>query len=334
MKTTTTEKKIFHIFTLMQKLHAGEELYPQNERLLAELDVNERTLRRYLDDICQLYRHLLIIEKKQKYLGGKKLSIYRVVDREADISTTLRFFLEESNELGWILSLIHENDPSALTKLNEKDKETIEKNIIQDKDIFLFKSNPFENLQDKEESKFFAQLKIAVKNHEYRTITYLYDSTEILENVKCLKLIFANNNWYLAVETQADKLRLLRITFIKQIAYASKSNYQTHILAKYRHYFETMQNAMSLHGVVIHTAVLKASPAIQRYFKKEMKPFLISQKFIEVCNDGSIVFSIDYTQALEVLPFIKQWLPDIEILEPKELKEELKIHLKKALTLL
>lgn len=56
--------------------------------------------------------------------------------------------------------------------------------------------------------------KNAVKNHEYRTIVYEYDQVEHLENVKCLKIIFTNNNWYLAIETQEDMFRLLRISFI------------------------------------------------------------------------------------------------------------------------
>jgi predicted DNA-binding transcriptional regulator YafY len=36
-----------------------------------------------------------------------------------------------------------------------------------------------------------------------------------------------------------------------------------------------------------------------------------------------VVFSVEYTQPLEVLPFIKEWLPNMEILEPKELREML-----------
>jgi len=53
-----------------------------------------------------------------------------------------------------------------------------------------------------------------------------------------------------------------------------------------------------------------------------MKKFLSSQKFIEELEDGSVVFSIEYTQALEVLPFIQKWIPDLIILEPQELKKE------------
>lgn len=331
MKSTTTEKKIIHIFSLMQKLHAGEELYPQSERLLDELGVNERTLRRYLEDIYRLYGHIIVSEKKQKYLNGKKILVYRTSNPEQDISKILRFFLEETNELSWILTLIEENNPSLFQKLSVPEKEAIEKSVTQDKEIFLFKSNPFENLQNGQ-AKLFLGLKTAVKNREYRTIVYHYEKVELLENVKCLKLVFTNNNWYIAVETALEELRLLRIAFIKEVRYAQKTTYQAHTLAKYRYYFETMQNAMSLQGVALKTAILKASPYVSRYFMSEMKPFFASQKFIETQNDGSIVFSVDYTQTLEILPFVKHWLPDLEILEPKELKDAYAQDLKKALS--
>ncbi|MBV5278485.1 MAG: hypothetical protein J0647_05545 [Campylobacteraceae bacterium] len=75
MKQNNTESKINHIFKLMQKLHAGEEIYAQNENILEELRINERTLRRYLEDIHTLYSHILVVEKKQKKLDGRKVSI-------------------------------------------------------------------------------------------------------------------------------------------------------------------------------------------------------------------------------------------------------------------
>jgi len=331
MKSTTTEKKIIHIFSLMQKLYAGEELYPQNERLLEEFGINERTLRRYLEDIHHLYGHILICEKKQKYLNGKKILVYRTLNPEQDVSKILRFFLEESNELSWILTLINENNPSLLSKLSISEKEVIEKSVVEDREIFLFKSNPFENLQNGQ-AKLFSTIKSAVKNREYRTIKYHYEKEEILENAKCLKLVFTNNNWYVAVETVLEELRLLRIAFIKEVRYAQRTTFQPHTLAKYRNYFETMQNAMSLQGVVLKTAILRSTPRISRYFASDMKPFFTSQKFIEMQNDGSVVFSVDYTQVLEILPFVKQWLPELEILEPKELKDAYAEDLRKALS--
>lgn len=277
----------------MQKLHAGEEVYAQNENILEELRINERTLRRYLEDIHTLYSHILVVEKKQKKVDGRKVSIYRVFDKEEDVAEVLRFFLEESNELGWILSLIHEKDPSMILKLNDEEKESIEESMCdEDDDIFVFRTNPFETLQDKKHVKIYEQLKLAVKNHEYRNIVYLRHKEEVFKNAKCLKLIFVNSNWYIAIETDESKLRLLRITFIKSVTYASKATYHAYILARYENYFDNMQNALSLYGMPQKRAILRASPFITRYFNEGMKPFFHSQKFIETTQDGSVIFSI------------------------------------------
>jgi predicted DNA-binding transcriptional regulator YafY len=96
------------------------------------------------------------------------------------------------------------------------------------------------------------------------------------------------------------------------------------VLVKYKKHFENIQNAMTLYGEPIKKATCKASAKIAIYFQKDMKPFLSSQKYIRTCDDGSIDFELSYTQAIEVLPFIKQWLPDIKILEPKSLIDTLK----------
>ena len=91
---------------------------------------------------------------------------------------------------------------------------------------------------------------------------------------------------------------------------------------------------MSLPSEPFQRAVLKASPKVSIYFRKGMKSFFPSQKLNETMSDGSVIFSIDFTQDMEILPFIKRWLPDIEILEPKSLRDKFKDELKAALDLL
>ena len=79
------------------------------------------------------------------------------------------------------------------------------------------------------------------------------------------------------------------------------------------------------------TAKIKATPNIARYFDKGMKKFFPSQRFIKKEEDGSIIFSVNYTQELEILPFIQKWLPDLIILSPEELKKSYIAKLKTAI---
>ncbi|MDR0676856.1 MAG: WYL domain-containing protein [Elusimicrobiota bacterium] len=321
--------KTVHILTLLKKLCNGEELYPQKKSILNELEVDTRTLERYLKEIKDFFGNAILTEKRFIESRTKSLTTYRMID-ENDIIKLLKILLEkDSNDISWIFPLVYENDMKFLKELNNKIRDAITKNMKKNNDIFLFKANPFEDTQN----VFFTKLQKAIKNMEYRDIIYEYKEKEALKNVKCLKLIFINSNWYLACEEKNQKFRLLRISFIKDVAYPkTKTGYQRSILLKYKTYFENMQNAMTLQDVKPQKAILCADKNIACYFKEEMKPFFISQQFIRENSDGSIVFSILYTQPLEILPFIKNWLPNIKILEPQSLKAELKKELKKALS--
>ena len=85
---------------------------------------------------------------------------------------------------------------------------------------------------------------------------------------------------------------------------------------------DNLQNAMTLYRVEPKIATLKASKFIARYFEDGMKKFLSTQKFKEKLEDGSIIFTIKYTQPMEILPLIQKWMPDLTIIEPQELKDE------------
>ncbi|MFC2073795.1 helix-turn-helix transcriptional regulator [Campylobacterota bacterium] len=326
--STTINKKINHIFILLERLARGEELFAQDEELLEDLSVNERTLRRYLEDIHELYGHIVTTEKKNKESTERKVTVYRVVDKKKDVADIFRFFLENTTDLSWLLQIVHENNPKLLDEAH--DKKTLEAHIKQDEDVFLFKSNPFESMDDADQQKLFALAKTAVKNQEYRTINYFYSEQEYLTDVKCLKLIFMSNNWYLAVEDN-DNIRFLRVSFIRSIQYSKKSSkYPVKTLEKYQSFFEKLQNPMTL-NISSETAVLKASSKVALYFMESMKPFFPSQKFVKNHEDGSVEFTVEYTQPLEILPFIKQWQPDLCIISPRKLVDELKSDLHKSL---
>jgi predicted DNA-binding transcriptional regulator YafY len=245
--STTINKKINHIYLLLEKLANGEELYPQNPRLQSELDVNERTLRRYLEDIYTLYSHIVVTKKIPKEFSDRKVTVYKVVDKEKDISAVFKFFLNHSDDLSWLLQLAYENNPKLLRDFKDENRESLEKLLKEDEDIFLFVGSPFESMDDNKFLQTFSQLKTAVKNHEYRDILYGYEGEEYLKNLKCLKLIHTDNNWYIAVETSEEVLRLLRVAFIEQVVYSKgQSSFHKSILNKYSNYFKNMKNAMSL----------------------------------------------------------------------------------------
>jgi predicted DNA-binding transcriptional regulator YafY len=331
---TNRQNKLFHLLRLMGYMLKGRELYTQDVTLTDELGVDERTLRRYLEEIEENYDDLIVCDKQNRIIGGRKVTVYRTIDPTKDIADILSFFINnDAQGMGWLMQLIHTNDPMILKGFDDDQKKALQRQAKKDKDVVLFRTNPLENLMDPETEKLLRKLKNAVKNHEYSTFQYTYNHhSETLEDLKCLKLIFMKNNWYLATENEEHKFRFLRVAFIDTIDYSTKSSYQKSVLDRYDDFFATMQNPMSLPFVPKKTALLKAHGRIAIYFKESMKKFLESQTFIREEEDG-VVFSVQYTQPLEILPFIKEWLPDMEILEPTELRnillDELNNYLQK-----
>lgn len=335
---TTINKKINTIFILLERLAKGEELFSQDENLQLDLfeetgEAQERALRRYLEDIHTLYGDIVLTEKIKKEFTTRKVTIYRVHDRTKDVSTILKFFIENSDDLSWVLQMINENDPSFLKDLDVSDRVEIEGNIKEDEGIFVFKGSPFESFEDSDKKEIFSQLKKAVKNHEYRTFTYKKTKEEVFENLKCIKLVYMNNNWYLATEDEEKTFRFLRLSFIKKVGYATegKETFQASRVDHYHAYFASLQNAMTLANVAFKKATLKVSPNMALYFEESMKPFFPSQEYVRKEEDGSIVFTVEYTQPLEILPFVKYWQPSITILGPDKLKEALVRDLKQSI---
>ena len=130
-------------------------------------------------------------------------------------------------------------------------------------------------------------------------------------------------NWYLAYVDDKDRVKFGRISFMEKVEYASKAeSFQPTTVKKQMAFLQTIQNAMTLYDRPKKIATLKASGYSAKYFYDGMKPFLSSQKFVEKLDDGSVIFTVEYTQPLEVLPFIQSWLPSLSILEPADLKEK------------
>jgi predicted DNA-binding transcriptional regulator YafY len=144
--------------------------------------------------------------------------------------------------------------------------------------------------------------------------------------------VFVDDNWYLAIENEEKECLLLRVTFIKEcLETYDKNTYQKSVLEKYNDYFLNLQNSHTLYGVDKKIARLKIDKEKSHYFSKDMKLFFPSQKFIHSNDDGSAEIEISYTRSLEILPFVKRWMPFMHIISPDDLKDEYRKDLEKAL---
>jgi len=319
-KTNQTDKKVMAIFKLIEYFLDGKEITKNDPILLEEFQCSTKTLERYLKDLERRYKNIVTIKQSRK-------NYYKLI-KASDI--IMEFLKYDESDIGVIFDWL-KNESIFLKEMEEETKEALRKISSTDKSIFIFKSYPFEDFKNRRLKEIFDELKIAVKNNEYRDIEFFYDKNIYYKNAKCLKLVFVDHNWYIAIEDERDDFHFLRVSFIKNIIKYKNFSYQKSVNEKYFRFFETFQNSMTLYGVQSITAKLEASKKIAKYFDKDMKKFFPSQKFIKKNIDGSVEFSINYTQPMEILPFIKKWLPDIRIISPLSLKDKFRKDLKKAL---
>lgn len=273
-----------------------------DETLKIRLGLSPKQIDRLIKELSFEFDNIVEVENTRK----KTYKLIKPIDLFVEA-------FDKSEEIGWLFNMANDADPDIFKELENYTNEN--------KSIYKFQNTPFEDVKTLEQKKIFQMLKRAVKNREYIKIKYQSIEKEF-DNLKCLKLIFIDNNWYVSIVDNDNRLRLVRISFIENITYASKSeSYQLVSVKNELDFIDNrLQNSMSLYNTDVKTAELKALPSISRYFENDMKKFFATQQFKEKLEDGSIKFTIDYTQPMEILPFIQRWMPDIVILEPQELK--------------
>jgi len=284
-----------------------------DELLLEKLNISPRQLGRLLEELEAEFDNIVLQKEGRK----KRYKLVKPVDLFVET-------FKNHHQIGWLYNMAIEADPEIFKEL--------ENYTNQDKEVYKFKNTPFEDISEFESKEIFQRLKTAVQFGEYRDIKFRFEE-KVRRNLKCIKLVFMDNNWYIAYVNEEDKLEFGRISFIEDVFYSkNKTSFQKSSVEKHKRFLdEEFQNSMTLYGVEKKRAVLKATPEVARYFEKGMKKFLSTQTFKKKLKDGSIIFTVDYTQELEILPFVQKWLPDVIVLEPEELKEIYRNKLKKAL---
>ena len=173
-QNSTIDRKVKMMFLLMEKLVQGDELCPKDKALQEELDgVSERTLERYLKDIVALYGHVVFTEKLEREYAHRKVIVYKATTNATDKREILKFFLNNSNDLGFLLQSVHENDPTILD--DAENSELLQESLKKDEDIFLFKNNPFEKFEGNQQQKLFTTVKSGIKARKYFNIEYKQD---------------------------------------------------------------------------------------------------------------------------------------------------------------
>jgi predicted DNA-binding transcriptional regulator YafY len=217
--------------------------------------------------------------------------------------------------------------------ISDDDRRIIDAKIRKSKECYEFITKPYET--KKGDVKLLREIERAIEWKRYTTITYKVGDGSVTYEVKPYKIVFMNENFYLACENTDEQylFSIFRFTNIEKIQMHTKT---FHINPDIESFIKHMQTPFSkytpnfrnhLIDVVVEVDKTKA-----RFFKA--KKFLPSQKEIQTKQDGTLILSYRVTQEMEMEELIKRWIPYMRVVSPLSLREKIEGDLREYLGIL
>jgi predicted DNA-binding transcriptional regulator YafY len=131
------------------------------------------------------------------------------------------------------------------------------------------------------------------------------------KNVQPYKLVNAKGIWYLAA-VDKEKLKtfhLAKITNQLKLFEQFEPNNNIHEIIEKEDGIFFSEDKMEV--------VLKASARIAHYFKR--RSILPNQVIEKELESGELIISVKVAQEIQIIPLIKYWIPELDVISPKSL---------------
>jgi len=277
------DKLATRLTQILIKLNQGEKLSPAE--LAKEFDVSLRTIQR---DLNERFSYLPFKKENgffalEPYYLGKLNS--KDIERFASLSGVKSLF--PAINTGFIRELFD--------------------NQIQQ--AYLVKGHHYEDLTAS--AKFFTPLEQAIISH--KILSFQYKSKEY-QQIEPYKLINHKGIWYLAAKHQ-DKLKTFCLNAIQQL------NVSVHFFQHDGALEKIIQQEDSIWFGEKYPVRLKINAEVASYFTR--RNLVPNQKIEHHLENGGLIISASISNNRQILPIIRYWLPNIEILHPDSLHEQL-----------
>ncbi len=272
----------------------------------------EKTIRRDLDIIKKVFPNTFHLIRGEQ-------GCYKAITNELFSNIT------SAENMSLLVQTFNIADRSNLfsdLNIDTADKSILEKKIKESKNTYLFKSKPFENRSG--DVTLFKKLEQAIYHRKEIVIDYKAVLTTEERKVKPYKIIFMNENFYLACEVEHPdyQFSLFRISKIEAVEFTQRNFHQNREIANFIKDMQTPWARYSPnHKEHLIEVVVEVHPSRALYFKA--KKYLPSQKIIEEKEDGTLVLSFTVTQELEMVDIVKRWIPHVKVVSPISLREEI-----------
>ncbi|MCX5681950.1 MAG: WYL domain-containing protein, partial [Candidatus Omnitrophica bacterium] len=221
---------------------------------------------------------------------------------------------EEASLLSFLFEIA-----KSLGKDFEKSCGGIIKKVIQQEYESPFYAKLPQDPMQKLESPFSKVLEDAVWDNEKITITYEASQGIKEYNLCPLKIIFYDGFWYLLAQKEGkDWILKFRIEKIKSVEtqnkhFAPPDNLETMLSESVNIWFSERKGSKVL---------LKIDQEVASFFKQRV--YFPKQKIKKKNKDGSLILETQTADAREITPTILHWIPFITVVEPVELRQDIK----------
>jgi predicted DNA-binding transcriptional regulator YafY len=318
----STTNQTARVLELIKRFNNGQKISIEalsNENLW--FGKSEKTIRRDLDVIKEYFPDSYELVKGEK-------GCYKAITKNAFDNFINAEFMSLMVQM---FNLANKSDLFSNFDLDENDKKILESKIKDSKKCYEFKTKPFENFRS--DSILLKELENKIKHQKYINIEYEINGKINKFEVKPYKIIFINENFYLACGIEHEKLEfaLYRLSKIKSIEDTSKTYHKNQEIEDF---IKDIQTTFSFYRrdykKHLINVVLEVDKSKAYYF--ENKKYLKSQEEKKQ-DDGSLLLTFKVTQEMEIEELVKRWIPFVKVIEPKSLKEKIDSDLKKYLSL-
>jgi predicted DNA-binding transcriptional regulator YafY len=237
----------------------------------------------------------------------KKISsVFPLVKSRGKYSLDIETLTQNSQEFHFVLL-------SAFAQNIDIDTLCIEKsNIAPSKVAFAIEYNKLPKLLGE-------KIIDALKKECRCQFTYTKPDSSSQREVDPIKLYTENSRWYLiARDYKDDKIKTFNLTRIKKLQILDTP---ISLSAEMKTEADNIKSIWSSGSLAGQKVILYVKPNAAHYIN-DIKLHK-TQEIIDRHHDGGLEVHCTVTHKLEILPAIKSWLPNVHIIEPKWLWEEL-----------
>jgi len=303
-KDRNYDPKIFRLISILNRLDSSGRVLSKD--LTEEFNVSMRTVQRDIG-LLNMAGFLLDSPKKGVYtfIEGFSLKKMRLTNQDASLLT---LFFDIAKSLG--------------SNFEESFRGIFARVLTQECESPFYVKMP-DGMKIPRDHPFLKEIEEAIAESEKILIHYKSHHKEGDYRLCPLKIIYMDGSWYLLAHPEGKvwltKFRLEHITSVENIGghFVPPQNLKAILDESINILFPDKRDK---------TVTLRVNRDIARYFKK--RKYFPLQKIKKTNKDGSLIIETKVGNFAEILPVIFRWLPNINVIAPPNLKDQVKKEIK------